>query len=325
MPLGLFAKKNELVDSRSVLARGEFVPAEKKRLPGDPLAQALELGRLGVIAGQRSEWADHPDFKKVLDAATKAIDESFAIVPEGFASIALSTFDQPGSAEADFETEAFLLARHATTNAQFQAFVDSGGYENLELWPADIWPHLISFKDQTDRPGPRYWREGRHHRDLADHPVAGVSYYEAAAYASWAGYRLPTDAEWQMTATWRTRSSAHVDRRYPWGDTLDLSFCNIWASGRSGTLPVYACSGGAAPNGVLQLIGNAWEWTSSDFECVDRDGRKVVGDTLLKSIRGGAYDTYFPWQATSAFRSGLGCLSRVHNVGFRCALDLPTS
>jgi iron(II)-dependent oxidoreductase len=74
---------------------------------------------------------------------------------------------------------------------------------------------------------------------------------------------------------------------------------------------------------VRQLIGNVWEWTSSDFSSTDREGRSVVGESAMKGVRGGAYDTYFPWQATAAFRTGLTCLSRVHNVGMRCALDLP--
>ena len=323
MARGLFSRKAAATDSRSVLARGGFQPAEKTKLPRDPLAQAFRLGQFGLILQSRAQWADHPDFKKTLDAAARAIDEVFALVPEGFVSIALSIFDQPGSPEADCQTEPFLLARHAVTNSQFQGFVDAGGYENLELWPEEIWPYLIGFKDQTDQPAPRFWREGRHHRNLADHPVVGISFYEATAYARWAGFRLPTEAQWQMAASWRTRSSAHVHHRYPWGDALDLSFCNIWASGRSGTLPVNACPGGAAPNGVVQLIGNTWEWTSSNFESVDREGRAVVGQTLLKSIRGGAYDTYFPWQATSTFRTGLAGLTRSDNVGFRCALDLP--
>lgn len=322
MTMGLFSRKAVGVDSASVLARGDFVPGAKTKLPGDPLAQALRLGRFGVIVRQRKQWADHPNFRKMLGEATRAIDEQFALVPEGFVSLALSIFDQPGGPELDCETEPFLLARRAVTNAQFQGFVDAGGYEDLELWPQEVWPHLISFRDQTDHPGPRFWRDGRHHRELAEHPVVGVSFYEAAAYAGWAGFRLPAEAEWQMAASWRTRSSAHVHRRYPWGDALELSCCNVWAAGHGGTLPVDACPGGAAPNGVLQLIGNVWEWTDSDFEAVDREGRQVVGDTLLKSIRGGAYDTYFPWQAVSAFRSGLGCVSRSHNVGFRCALDL---
>jgi iron(II)-dependent oxidoreductase len=323
MPLGLFSKTTGAVDSRSVLAQGDFEPAERTRLADDPLAQALQLGRFGLIVGPQRHWADHPKFKKAFAAATAAVDERFALVPEGFVSIALSVFDQPGSPEKDCETGPFLLARHAVTNAEFQHFVDAGGYQDLELWSEEIWPHLISFKDQTGQPGPRFWRDGRHHRRLADHPVVGVSFYEADAYVRWVGFRLPDEAEWQMAASWRIRSSAHVDQRYPWGDALELSRCNIWASGHGGTLPVNACPGGAAPNGVLQLIGNTWEWTSSDFEATDREGRQVVGNTLLKSIRGGAYDTYFAWQAVSTFRTGLGCLSRVRNVGFRCAMDLP--
>ncbi len=323
MALGLFSKSKEASNSHAILAGGEYVPAEKVKLAGDPLAQALQTGRFGLILRLRQEWADHPDGKKAYDAASKAADECFALVPEGFVSIALSIFDQPGSPEKDCETEPFLLGRYAVTNADYQFFVDAGGYEELELWPEEIWPHLINFKDRTGQHGPRFWQGGRHHRELADHPVVGVSFYEAAAYADWAGYRLPTEAEWQMAASWRIRSSAHVHRRYPWGDALDLSFCNIWASGHGGTLPVCACPGGSSPNCVLQLIGNTWEWTDADFEAVDRDGRRIMGDTLLKVIRGGAYDTYFPWQAINVFRSGLGCVARSHNVGFRCAMDLP--
>jgi iron(II)-dependent oxidoreductase len=323
MALGLFARNRESVSSRAIIADGRYVPAEKIKLTRDPLARALQTRRFGRILHERSQSSDHPDYKKTYDAAVREIDEGFALVPEGFVSIAISVFDQPGSPERDCETEPFLLARHATTNAEYQFFVDADAYEDLALWPEELWPHLIDFKDLTGHPGPRFWRQGRHHRDLANHPVVGISFYEARAYANWAGYRLPTDAEWQMAASWRIRSSAHVHRRYPWGDALDLKCCNIWASGHAGTLPVDACPDGAAPNGVRQLVGNTWEWTDADFEGVDRDGRQIVGETLLKVIRGGAYDTYFPWQAVSAFRSGLGCILRSHNVGFRCALDLP--
>lgn len=323
MALGLFSRRREIVSSRAINADGRFVPAAKVKLSRDPLAQSLQTRRFGWVLQTRSQSADHPDYKKSWDAAMRAIDENFALVPEGFISIATSTFDQPGGPERDCETEPFLLARYATSNADYQFFVDSGAYEDLEFWPEEIWPHLIDFKDVTGHPGPRFWRQGRHHARLAHHPVVGISSYEAQAYAKWAGYRLPTEAEWQMAASWRIRSSAHVHRCYPWGDGLDLECCNIWSSGHAGTLPVYACPGGAAPNGVQQLIGNTWEWTDADFEAVDRDGRTVVGETLMKVIRGGAYDTYFPWQAVSEFRSGLSCVSRSHNVGFRCAMEIP--
>jgi iron(II)-dependent oxidoreductase len=180
---------------------------------------------------------------------------------------------------------------------------------------------LIDFKDLTGHPGPRFWEHGRHDKRLADHPVVGVCYYEAAAYAFWTGARLATEAEWQMAASWRIRSSAQVLRRYPWGDALDTTRCNIWASNIGRTVPVHEFSPGAAPNGVLQLVGNVWEWTEGDFMVTDKDGRPIVGDMLMKVIRGGAFDTYFPSQATSSFRTGLNVLFRMHNVGFRCALD----
>ncbi len=323
MPLGFFTRNKSSGAASAAAIRGaDYSPADKPSLPEDPLAQALQAGRLGWIAAQPARWRDRPDYAAVRDRVLQALDDRFALVPEGLVSIPTTIFDEPGGPEINVETQPYLLARCAVTNAEYQHFVDAGGYEDLALWPEDIWPHLINLKDQTGCPGPRFWQQGRHDKRLARHPVVGVCYYEALAYVQWAGYRLPTEAEWQMAATWRIRSAATAPRRYPWGDGLDLSCCNIWAAGHGGTLPVDACPGGAAPNGVLQLIGNVWEWTSSDFESTDREGRKVVGDTLMKSIRGGAFDTYFPWQATGDFRTAAPCLARYHNIGFRCAMDL---
>ncbi len=299
----------------------QFEPALQLKLSDDPLQRELQLERYAYIAINRHLWADHRDVEKVYRQAVLAIDENFALVPEGFISLPQTIADEPGKDEQDVETQPFLLARCAVTNAQFQKFVDSGGYQDLELWPKDVWPQLIDFKDQTDNPGPRFWREGRHHKALAEHPVVGICFYEAAAYCKWAGYRLPAEAEWQMAASWRLRTSAQLLRRYPWGDALDTRRCNIWGSGIGRTVPVSEYPNGASPNGVLQLIGNVWEWTDSDFT-VACDYRPVVGDMLLKSIRGGAFDTYFAAQATSVFRTGIAALARVHNVGFRCALDL---
>ncbi len=291
----------------------------------DPLLRCLQQGRWGFMIRHHQRWRHHPESEKIYQTASASIDENFGLVPEGFASLPLTVNDVPGASELDFETVPFLLGRYAVMHAQYQHFVDAGGYEDLDLWPQDIWPHLIDFTDLTGNPGPRFWRDGRHDRRLADHPVVGVCFFEAAAYAAWAGFRLPTEAEWQMAASWRIRSSAHVLRRYPWGDALDTDRCNIWASGIGHTEPVDAFPGGAAPNGVRQLIGNVWEWTDSDYEVTDGEGRPVVGVMQMKGIRGGAFDTYFASQATSCFRTGLASLSRVHNVGFRCALDVPLS
>jgi iron(II)-dependent oxidoreductase len=306
-------------------AMENYEPAGAITLDNDPLRRQMQLERFGFVVRQKHEWRDHPMVESVFQNAVEAIDDRFVLVPEGFVSLSAAVSDFPGAPEVDYETDPFLLARHCITQAQYQLFVDSGGYEDLELWPEDIWPHLIDFKDLTGHPGPRFWREGRHDQRLGDHPVVGISFYEAAAYARWAGYRLPAGPEWQMAASWRIRSSAHVLRRYPWGDALDVEKCNIWSSGVGMTTPVDAYPQGAAPNGVLQLIGNVWEWTTTDYEVTDDAGRHVLGDMLLKEIRGGAYDTYFPAQATSCFRTGAPSLNRTHNIGFRCVLDLEKS
>jgi iron(II)-dependent oxidoreductase len=288
---------------------------------GDPLHACMQSERFGLVVTRAEDWRSHPDYESVFQTALDTIDRRFALVPEGFVSMPTTVEDEPGCPEADFETEPFLLGRTCVTNSQYQKFVDSGGYEELDLWAEEMWPHLIAFHDLTDRPGPRFWRGGKHDSKVADHPVTGICYYEAETYARWAGFRLPTEPEWQMAASWRIRSTAHVYRRYPWGDGLDVRRCNIWASGKGGTVPVDAYPEGAAPNGVLQLIGNVWEWTATDYEVTDDKGRPVVGDMLLKSVRGGAHDTYFACQATSHFRTGLPCLARTNNVGFRCVLD----
>jgi len=299
-----------------------FVAAPMVAMMGDDLGRMLQLGRFGAIVTDPNQWNTHPKIHDAFRRANEAIDEAFGLVPEGYAALPQTIQDTPGSPELDLETQPFLLARHTVTNAQYQNFVDGGGYQEVDLWPREIWPHLIDFTDLTDHPGPRFWRGGRHDRRLSDHPVVGICYYEAAAYARWTGYRLPTEAEWQMAASWRIRSSANVLRRYPWGDALDRQKCNIWTAGRGTTAPVTAYEEGAAPNGVLQLIGNVWEWTCSDFEVTDEQGRPVVGDMLMISVRGGAFDTYFTAQAASCFRTGLACMVRAHNVGFRCALDI---
>lgn len=299
-----------------------FQPAEKVRLSEDVIERALQTQRFGRLLTPPEKWKKAAAYAGARDKAASAIDDHFALVPDGCTSITMRINDEPGSPEIDYETKAYLLAIHPVTNAQYQLFVDAGGYDDHELWPQSVWAQLINFRDITNTPGPRYWREGRHDRRLGRHPVVGICWYEAATYAAWAGYRLPTEAEWQVAATWQLAAENSTMRRYPWGDALDLECCNIWASGHGGTLVVEASPAGAAPNGVQQLVGNAWEWVDSDFECTDEADQPIIGETVLKTIRGGAYDTYFPWQATSKFRSGLPALARVHNTGFRCALDI---
>ncbi|MFQ5461841.1 MAG: formylglycine-generating enzyme family protein [Phycisphaerae bacterium] len=298
-----------------------FVPAVRQPTESDVLARLAAQGRHQVMIRDREQWADHPDCARRMEEAARHLEASLAFVPEGSVTFRTSFATDSGT-EEDVDVMPFLMAVCCVTNQAFQHFVDDNGYDNLDFWSEDIWPHLIEFKDQTGKPGPRYWRDGRHNAPLADHPVVGVSWFEATAFAKWAGLRLPTEAEWQMACSWHINSSADLLRRFPWGDAMDSRRCNIWTSRLGTTAPVDAFPSGAAPNHILQLVGNTWEWLSSDFKMSDEAGREIIAEMPMKCVRGGAFDTYFETQLTSEFRTGQLTLARAHNVGFRCALDL---
>ncbi len=332
MALRLFSRKSAASDS----ARGngslavapasgastKYQPAPYENLDGDPLKRLLQHGRFSTILREEEKWRSQPGARDVILQAKASLEQRMALVPAGSVGVSQTLSAALGGAEEEFAVEPFLLDVHTVTNARFQKFVDAGGYDALEFWPEEIWPHLIELKDLTAQPGPRYWRNGRHDSQVSDHPIVGISWYEAQAYALWIGQRLPTEAEWQMAASWHLNSSTDMMRRFPWGDAMDCKKCNIWGSRRAGTAPVTEYPNGAAPNHVLQLVGNVWEWTDSEYAIVDDHGTPVVGEMPMHVIRGGAFDTYFEAQATAYFRTGQIALARTHNTGFRCALDL---
>jgi iron(II)-dependent oxidoreductase len=262
-----------------------------------------------------------------LEQAQTALDEVMAIVPQGPVAVrarCYDTLDQEAAPRAErlIHVEGLFLDRYTVSNHEYLQFVEDGGYEQMSLWDEAIWPAVLSFVDRTGQPGPRYWENGTFPAGQDDHPVVGVSWYEACAFARWAGKRLPTDPEWVKAGTWPVvaEGSKPVQRRFPWGDALDRKRANVWGSGFDRTVPVHSLPAGASVNGVQQLVGNVWEWTSSAFSAWEPAGRKIETTMPLKSIRGGAFDTYFDTQAHCQFQSGESPLTRKHNIGFRCAL-----
>lgn len=260
-------------------------------------------------------------------AAQDALDEAMAMVPEGQVAVrgrCYDTLEDDAAARAErlIHVEGFFLDRYAVTNLAYYEFVEAGGYEQMSLWDEAIWPAVLGFVDQSGQPGPRYWENGTFAYGKDDHPVVGVSWYEACAFARWAGKRLPSDPEWVKAGSWPVfaESAKPVQRRYPWGDAMDRKRANIWGSGHDETISVRGLPAGASPSGVEQLVGNVWEWTSSSFSAWEPAGKKIETTRPLKSIRGGAFDTYFETQVHCQFQSGEGPLGRKHNVGFRCAL-----
>ena len=108
-----------------------------------------------------------------------------------------------------YEFPPYDIDRYEVTNREFQAFVDRGGYEKPQYWPAEFhrdgqtlnWNEAMSlFRDTTDRPGPSTWAGGHYPEGQANFPVSGVSWFEAAAYAAWAGKALPVLGQWYQAA-----------------------------------------------------------------------------------------------------------------------------
>lgn len=157
---------------------------------------------------------------------------------------------------------AFLIDKHEVTNNEFFTFVSAGGYREKRVWPDEImidgvslpWESAVkSFIDKTGIQCPRFWSGGKYPEGKEDHPVTGISWYEALAYARWAGKDLPTWDQWWMAAKGGT------ERLYPWGD--DAFTPHLRANfGYEGTDPVESYPLGVSPFGCYDLAGNVREW-----------------------------------------------------------------
>ncbi|HTN77701.1 MAG TPA: SUMF1/EgtB/PvdO family nonheme iron enzyme, partial [Pirellulaceae bacterium] len=100
------------------------------------------------------------------------------------------------------------------------------------------------------------------------------------------------------------------------------NLANLWGTGPGRTTSVHEFNNGGSVGGVYQLIGNCWEWTTSNFGAWDPALRRLETPSQMKSVRGGGYDTYFDSQANTQFQSGDSPMARKHNIGFRCALGV---
>ena len=186
----------------------------------------------------------------------------------------------------------FFIDRTEVTNEQYRRFVEATGYDPPATW-----------KDGAFPPGD----EGM--------PVTGVTWYDAAAYAAWAGKRLPTETEWEFAAR------GADGRKYPWGNDWDPSLANV--EGRSNGL---ALSGGSAasPLGIHDMAGNAWEWTASDARAYP-GGKEFPRSRLkLKIIRGGNWKSNSE-TAAATFRGYYGASGEkdYSSTSFRCVKDIP--
>lgn len=175
----------------------------------------------------------------------------------------------------------FLIAKRSVSQGDFLAFVEAGGYDNLDYWSYGGKNWLLQYRDQdkdiakqarTSVPGPIYWacHNGKWSRRWFDqwlplnpaHPLLNISYWEAEAYCAWAKRRLPTEAEWEAATLNATLDGPAPC--YPWGDSIADCQGDLDAEAL-GTNSVDADDFGKNPFGLKQTIGTAWEWTSDQF------------------------------------------------------------
>jgi iron(II)-dependent oxidoreductase len=228
------------------------------------------------------------------------------------------------------EVPDFHLDRVPVTNEAYLEFVEDGGYEREKLWDPDGWQWIqeqnISAPKHWYQPEPHSWWTQRFGYDETlrlDHPVVHVCWYEAGAFTRWAGKRLPTEAEWEKAASWDSETA--TKRLFPWGDQPPtIEKANLDQLSFS-TSPAGAYPTGASSYGVLDMIGNVWEWTDSDFTAYPgfesfpyREYSEVFLDQGYPVLRGGSWATR-PAAVRNTFRNWDLPIRRQLFVGFRCA------
>ncbi len=190
---------------------------------------------------------------------------------------------------------AFFVDRYPVTNQDYQAFMAATGHAPPRYWPAS----------------------GGMPPGKADHPVVGVTFADATAYAHWKGRRLLTEEEWEKTA----RGTAGL--RWPWGSVFDERKANV---GTDTTTPVHAHPDGASPYGVFEMAGNVWEWTDTWYELYpgsppNRTVQRFTGGKV-KVVRGGSYSSDIG-SARGADRGNKKIDEPGPSLGFRTAQDVP--
>ncbi|WP_280379865.1 ergothioneine biosynthesis protein EgtB [Nocardia wallacei] len=228
---------------------------------------------------------------------------------------------------------AFAIDAAPVTNAQYQRFIDDGGYQRPELWSERGWAHrteagLVAPQFWERDGGNSWWRRvfGTMEPVRPQQPVVHVCWFEAEAYANWAGKRLPTEAEWEKAA--RFDPATGLTRRYPWGDADPTAATANLGQRHLEPAEVGAYPAGASPAGVHQLIGDVWEWTASGFEAYPgfeafpyREYSEVFFGGDFKMLRGGSFGTD-PVACRGTFRNWDHPIRRQIFSGFRLARDL---
>ncbi len=277
-------------------------PIEKIRLPIGVFRWKIEKDGYETVLAASSSWdtggrIGKPGFVIPYDLV-RVLDKTGS-VPPGMVRV-------QGAETAIGKLGDFYIDRYEVTNRQFKEFIDKGGYRNKEYWKLSFtksgkdltWEEGIKeFVDPTGQSGPSIWLAGDYPEGGGDYPVSGISWYEAAAYAEWAGKSLPTMVHWEIA---RGQYTPMVRVFQLGGLAIFAPFSNFSGNGpvAVGSLP------GITPFGVFDMAGNVREWCLNETP-------------MGRLVRGGAWD-----DNTYEFgnRRQAPPMDRSAKNGFRCAL-----
>jgi len=239
-------------------------------------------------------------------------------------------YDNEGPAHS-VDLPAYWIDATPIANRAYAEFVADGGYADPRWWDDEGW----AWRAEGGVTSPQFWQDegggswsrvrfGWREDVPLDEPVQHVCWHEASAYARWAGKRLPTEAEWEKAASWGPDG---VKRPYPWGDAAPSPEVANLGGDSWRPAPVGAYPAGASGWGIHQLVGDVWEWTSSEFEPYSgfesfpyREYSEVFFGAGYKVLRGGSWATS-PTVARTTFRNWDLSVRRQIFAGFRCARD----
>lgn len=197
------------------------------------------------------------------------------LVPGGEFVLGVDAVSEPHSLDNErpahvVDVPTFRIGRVPVTNGEWRQFVDDGGYQQQRWWSDIGWTH----RQEARLSAPQFWnagdagdsvgtrtRFGHVEQIPADEPVQHVTFFEAEAYAAWAGARLPTEVEWEKAAAWDPEVGKR--RRFPWGVSEPTEHLANLGGDALRPAPVGAYPAGASAYGAEQMLGDVWEWTTS--------------------------------------------------------------
>jgi len=300
MPVGAEVYRRSYSDVNAPWELVGRTPFNNVRQPRGNFAWKFEKPGFGPVLRTTAAlfgWYPPPIGQPV--AATVTLDEPGKI-PRGMVRVSPEKYSKtlfiPGyEGMPELPLKDYWIDQYEVTNREFKAFVDQGGYQKHEYWKVEFqkdgkrltWDEAIAlFRDAAGRPGPKDWIQGEYPKGQDEYPVTGISWYEAAAYAEFAGKSLPTIYHWNRAAG-------------PFSAAFIVPASNF---GSAGVLPV-GSKPDMSPWGNYDMAGNVKEWIWNE------------ADSRKRYVLGGAWDEpnymFVDPDAQSPFL-------RTANIGFRC-------